>query len=137
MERNATIGRLSVSIVHDCRNPLAAIYAGAEMLVDSNLPVEQTRRLARNIYRASRGIQDMLQQLLNVSRGRTDASEMCGLREVIAAAWATVAAVADAHKIELVTEVPDDLACPMERARMERVFTNLFENAVDSIRSGG
>ena len=90
-ERIATIGQLSTSIVHDLRNPLAAIYAGAEMLMDSNLPEEQTRRLARNIYRASRGIQDMLQELLDVVRGTSGGSEMCSLREVIAAAWATVA----------------------------------------------
>jgi signal transduction histidine kinase len=34
-ERIATIGRLSTSIIHDLRNPLAAIYGGAEMLVDA------------------------------------------------------------------------------------------------------
>jgi signal transduction histidine kinase len=136
-ERIETIGQLSTSIVHDLRNPLAAIYAGAEMLVDSNLPEEQTRRLARNIYRASRGIQDMLQQLLNVSRGKSDASEVCSLREVIEAAWATVAPSADARKVELAMEVPDHLECLMERARIERVFSNLFENAIDAMRSGG
>jgi two-component system, NtrC family, sensor kinase len=37
-ERISTIGRLSGSIVHDLRNPLAAIYGGAEMLVDADLP---------------------------------------------------------------------------------------------------
>jgi signal transduction histidine kinase len=136
-ERIDTIGQLSTSIVHDLRNPLAAIYAGAEMLVDSNLPEEQTRRLARNIYRASRGIQDMLQQLLNVARGKSDASEMCSLREVIEAAWATVAPAADARRIELEMRVPDLIECPMERARIERVFSNLFENAIDAMRTGG
>ena len=41
-ERLNTIGRLSSSIVHDLRNPLAAIYGGAEMLVDSeNLQPQQ------------------------------------------------------------------------------------------------
>lgn len=136
-ERITTIGQLSTSIVHDLRNPLAAIYAGAEMLVDSNLPEEQTRRLARNIYRASRGIQDMLQQLLDAARGKSDATEICSLHEVIEAAWSTVAPAADARAIELKTTVPDNLECPMERARIERVFSNLFENAIDAMRSGG
>jgi signal transduction histidine kinase len=136
-ERIETIGQLSTSIVHDLRNPLAAIYAGAEMLVDSNLPEEQTRRLAKNIYRASRGIQDMLQQLLDVVRGKSSTSEMCSLNEVIAAAWDTVAPVAESRKVELVAKLPDGLECPMARARMERVFSNLFENAIEAMRSGG
>ena len=136
-ERIATIGQLSTSIVHDLRNPLAAIYAGAEMLVDGDLPVDQTRRLARNIYRASRGIQDILQELMDVVRGTSSGSEMCSLREVITGAWSVVAAAADARQIELSTDLPDTLECPMERARMERVFSNLFENAIEAMRSGG
>ena len=123
--------------MHDLRNPLAAIYAGAEMLVDGDLPEEQTRRLARNIYRASRGIQDILQELMDVVRGTSSGSEMCSLREVIHGAWSVVAAAADTRGIELSTDVPDGLECPMERARMERVFSNLFENAIEAMRSGG
>ena len=136
-ERISTIGRLSSSIVHDLRNPLAAIYAGAEMLFDSTLPMPQVKRLATNIYRASRGIQDMLQQLLNVSPGRNGVAEMCIVREVIAAASSGVEAGADARKITLISEIPETLECPMERARMERVFLNLFENAVEVMRGGG
>jgi len=136
-ERISTIGRLSTSIVHDLRNPLAAIYAGAEMLFDSNLSAPQVRRLATNIYRASRGIQEMLQQLLNVSRGRSGVAEMCSIRDVVAAAWSTVESEAEAQRVRLVTEVPDSLECPMERARMERVFRNLLENAVEVMTAGG
>ncbi len=136
-ERIATIGQLSTSIVHDLRNPLAAIYAGAEMMMDGNLSAEMTRRLARNIYRASRGIQDMLQELLDVVRGKSTGSELCSVREVIGAAWSTVAPLAEAGQIGLKLDMPDNLECPMERARMERVFANLFENAIEAIRSGG
>ena len=79
-ERISTIGQLSTSIVHDLRNPLAAIYAGAEMMMDSAMSQEMTQRLARNIYRASRGIQDMLQELLDVVRGHPEAARCaaCG-----------------------------------------------------------
>ena len=136
-ERISTIGRLSTSIVHDLRNPLAAIYAGAEMLFDSNLPMPQVKRLATNIYRASRDIQEMLQQLLNVSRGRSGVAEMCSVRDVVSAAWSAVETDADAKKVKLIDEVPEDFECPMERARMERVFRNLFENAVEVMAAGG
>src|SRR5437660_10429090 len=84
-ERISTIGRLSSSIVHDLRNPLAAIYGGAEMLVDTELSPSQMKRLAANIYRASRRIQELLQDLVNVSRGKSKAAEICNLREGVEA----------------------------------------------------
>ena len=80
-ERISTIGRLSTSIVHDLRNPLAAIYGGAEMLVDTELSPEQVRRLSANIYRASRQVQDLLQELADVTQGRGNAREICRLHE--------------------------------------------------------
>jgi signal transduction histidine kinase len=136
-ERISTIGRLSTSIVHDLRNPLAAIYAGSEMLVDGNLPAPQVKRLATNIYRASRLIQEMLQQLLNASRGRTGTAEICAVNDVVAAAWSAVEATADSKKVAMTSDVPENIECPMERARMERVFQNLFENAVEVMPEGG
>lgn len=136
-ERILTIGRLSTSIVHDLRNPLAAIYAGSEMLVDGDLPGPQVRRLATNIYRASRLIQEMLQHLLNASRGRTGTAEICAVRDVISAAWSSVEGAAESQHVALISEVPDALECPMERERMERVFRNLFENAVEAMPGGG
>ncbi|HLW75421.1 MAG TPA: HAMP domain-containing sensor histidine kinase, partial [Bryobacteraceae bacterium] len=136
-ERISTIGRLSTSIVHDLRNPLAAIYAGSEMLVDGKLPAPQVSRLATNIYRASRLIQEMLQQLLNVSRGRSGALEMCPIRDVVAGAWSSLEPVAEAQRVRVENEVPETLECPMERARMERVFCNLFENALEVMPGGG
>ena len=136
-EQIATIGRLSTSIVHDLRNPLAAIYGGAEMLVDSDLPPPQVKRLAQNIYRASRRIQELLQDLVNVSRGKEKAVEVCRLRDVIGAAWEVLARSAETQSVKVSLDVPDDIELPLERSRMERVFVNLFSNALDAMPEGG
>jgi signal transduction histidine kinase len=136
-ERIATIGRLSSSIVHDLRNPLAAIYGGAEMLVDSDLPGPHVKRLSANIYRASRRIQELLQDLVNVSRGKTAGAELCGLREVVDAARDESATSAEAQGVAIEVAVPPDLELPIERARMERVFVNLIGNAVEAMPGGG
>jgi len=124
------------SIVHDLRNPLAAIYGGAEMLVDTDLAPAQVKRLAGNIYRASRRIQEMLQELLDVSRGRTGQAELCKLREVIQAAVDAVRPTAEAQSVRTELDVPGDLELPMERARMERVFVNLIVNSLEAMPAG-
>jgi two-component system, OmpR family, sensor histidine kinase MtrB len=100
-ERISTIGRLSSSIVHDLRNPLAAIYGGAEIMVDSELAPPQLKRLAGNIYRASRRIQELLQDLVNVGRGKTEGAEICRLSEVAAAGCDSLAAPADAQSVNV------------------------------------
>ncbi len=136
-ERISTIGRLSGSIVHDLRNPLAAIYGGAEMLVDADLPPAHVKRLAGNIYRASRRIQELLQDLLNVSRGKTRAAEVCRLREVAASACDALAPAAEAQGVAIVQEIPPEIELPLERSRMERAFVNLIGNALEAMPEGG
>jgi len=136
-EQIATIGRLSTSIVHDLRNPLAAIYGGSEMMVDSDLPPAQVKRLAQNIYRASRRIQELLQDLVNVSRGKQKTVEVCRLRDVIGAAWEELAPSAETQAVQVFLDVPEDIELPLERSRMERVFVNLFSNSLDAMPNGG
>jgi signal transduction histidine kinase len=136
-ERIATIGRLSGSIVHDLRNPLAAIYGGAEMLVDADLPPGHVKRLARNIYRASQRIQELLQDLLNVSSGKRGAPEPCRLREVALAACDALAALAEAQGVAVTLDIPAEIELPLERSRMERAFVNLIGNAIEAMPEGG
>jgi len=136
-ERITTIGRLSSSIVHDLRNPLAAIYGGAEMLVDAQLSPEQMKRLAGNIYRSSRRIQELLQDLLKVSKGKVERTEVCKLREIASAACESLHAAAETQKVKLENDVPENIELPLERDRMERVFVNLVDNALDVMPDGG
>lgn len=137
-ERINTIGRLSSSIIHDLRNPLAAIYGGAEMLVDSeNLSPQQSKRLATNIYRASRRIQELLQHLADSARGRVEPSEMCRMADVIGAAQEVLMPMAERQHVQIQVDVADDLELPLERSRMERVFLNLMSNSLEAMPDGG
>ncbi|MDQ2946809.1 MAG: HAMP domain-containing protein, partial [Acidobacteriota bacterium] len=108
-ERISTIGRLSTSIVHDLRNPLAAIYGGAEMLVDGDLSGPQIQRLALNIYRSSRRVQELLQELIDVPRGKVRSPEPCSLLEVVQAAVESYSGVAASQNVQVVIDVPGEL----------------------------
>jgi signal transduction histidine kinase len=136
-ERIATIGRLTTGLVHDLRNPLAAIYGGAEMLVDGQLSPDQVKRLAGYMYQSSRRIQEMLQDLLNISRGVDAEKEHCRLAEVVSAGLDAHRPRIESQKVRLEVDVPDSVAFPMARSRMERVFENLVGNAVEAMPDGG
>ena len=136
-ERISTIGRLSTSIIHDLRNPLAAIYGGSEMLVDRQLSDVQVQRLAGNIYSASRKVQDMLQELADVTQGRGHAREVCRLRDVVEAAYDPLVATAEASGVQVRIDVSPDVELPLDRSPMERVFQNLIGNAIEAMPGGG
>ena len=136
-ERIATIGRLSTSIVHDLRNPLAAIYGGAEMLIDGELSTGQVQRLAGNIYRSSRRMQQLLQELVDTGRGRSISTEVCRLRGYRLRACEVFSTTAEAQSVTVEVDVPERIELPLERARMERVFLNLIDNSLGMMPLGG
>jgi signal transduction histidine kinase len=136
-ERIATIGQLSSSIVHDLRNPLASIYGGAEMMMDGDLSPAQLQRLAGNIYRSSRVINEMLQELVDVSRGRIHPPETCNLSEIVEAAVEILSPEAAAHGVSIEAPLEAEIELPLERARVERVFLNLISNGIEAMPSGG
>ena len=134
-EQMNTIARLATSLVHDLRNPLAAIYGGAEMLVDGNLPSEQTRRIAGTIYRSSQRVQALLGDLLSLSRGEGREPELCCLRELIEAAAEPIVTAYSQLTIEIA--VSPQLQVLVHPTRIERVFTNLLSNCVEAMPEGG
>jgi signal transduction histidine kinase len=137
-ERLNTIGRLSSSIVHDLRNPLAAIYGGAEMLADNeNLSPPQSRRLALSIYRASRHVLEMLRDLSDTVRGKAEPIETCRLVDIVEAAHGVIAQAAETQRTVIEIDIPGDYELPLERSRMERVFLNLISNSLEATRDGG
>ena len=132
-ERLNSVARLATFVVHDLRNPLAAIYAGAEMLVDSELPANQVKRLARNMYQASRGVMEILQELLSAARNKTQGAELCLLNDLVQSAWEGLSGRSNFKLVSFTSEVAMDLELMLERRPIERVFHNLFENALEAI----
>ena len=124
-------------IVHDLRNPLGAIYAAAEMLMDLDAGLTQVQRLATDIFHAAGRMRELLADLNRIRLGTTPTPEMCDIREVIAAA--TNAACADTENggVEILLEVPEGIELPLIRPRMKSVFFNLVANALEAMPAGG
>ena len=136
-ERIGAVGRLAASIVHDLRNPLAAIYGGAELLLESQLSAPQIQRLAANMYDSSRRIQLMLQDLLELGRPPSGRHNRHSLREVVSSVTDSLALDAEMQGVQVQTEIPDHLEANLDRHRIERVVANLIGNALEAMPGGG
>ena len=73
-KRISSMGWLSTSIVHDLRNPLGTVFAGAEMLMQLDPASTQGKRLAANIYRAAVRMRELLADLAGASCGMATSS---------------------------------------------------------------
>jgi signal transduction histidine kinase len=136
-ENVSEIEWLSTSIVHDLRNPLGAIYAAAEMLMDPDLGPTHVKRLATNIYRAAGRMRESMADLNSVALGNTPTPEMCDIREVIAAASNAAWAATENRSVQILLEVPEGIELPLIRPRMQSVFFNLIANALEAMPTGG
>jgi signal transduction histidine kinase len=134
-EAISTIGWFFASILHDLRNPLATISAGADLLIDLESPSTQVKRLAANMFHAAGRMQQLLADLASITREST--AEICDIREVIAAASEAALAAKEYQSVQILLDVPDGIALPLVRSHIERVLFNLIANAFEAMPGGG
>jgi signal transduction histidine kinase len=137
VDRRSAVGSPAMSLIHDLRNPLAAIHSGAEILNASPLPEQQIRRLARNMYSASVRINELLQDYIEQFRDGAGQPRPSSLRGLVARSVERIAAVAEAQSVLVGLDVPADLVVAANRARIDSVLANLLANALEAMPSGG
>jgi signal transduction histidine kinase len=125
------------SIVHDLRNPLAAIQGSAEMLVGTRLSQPQVDRIARTVYCASVRMRELLEEFLDRSRSGEKEMESSDLRELVAGAVAKIAISAEFQSVRIVQVVTEGLEIVLDRYRIHRVLVNLLVNALEAMPNGG
>jgi len=136
-KRISRIGWLSASMVHDLRNPLGTVVAGAEMLIQHEFESTQVKRLATNIHRAAGRMRELLADLAAASRGNGSTLVSCKIRDVIDAASKAASPAAERQSVRIVNDVPGSFEMPLDRSRIESVFFNLITNALEAMPHGG
>jgi two-component system, OmpR family, sensor histidine kinase KdpD len=121
------------AISHDLRSPLTAITTAAGGLRAGTIPPDDRRDLLSVIDTESDRLARLVDDLLDVSRIEAGAvnprRDWCDLSDVTANAAGSVRARFGDHPIEF--DLPPDLPLVQaDAAQLERVFSNLIENAI-------
>ncbi len=130
--RRAEVARTAIlhAISHDLRSPLTAITTAGSALRTEGISEQERSELVSVIEDEGARLAKLVDDLLDLSKIQAGAlapqSDWCDLRDVVASAGA---GIRTEHPLEF--DLPRDL--PLVRAdesQLERVFSNLIENAV-------
>lgn len=128
----AALGRLSASIAHEIRNPLSAISQAGQLLQESDQLGEENQRLVGMVRRHSQRINQIVVDVLSLSR-----RDMAWPENILLKDWLnrTIAQYLESdpdgrRKIET-HDIPDELQVCFDPSHLHQVLTNLWDNAFD------
>ncbi len=141
MERDrhlAQVGKLAAAIVHEIRNPLAAISGSAQLLSSDESVKEEDRRLMEIIVREADRLNGLVSNFLGLARkGPLDT----GLVVVDQCISETLQLLEQSGHVNPGIEVEQEFSyrpgIRADRERLRQVFWNLFNNAFQAMPDGG
>jgi signal transduction histidine kinase len=138
-EKMEIVGRLSTGIAHEVKNPLAIILQGIEYFA-RKIPSEQEdlsstiKYMAEAVTRADNIVKGML-DFSGVSLLEKQAQDFA---PIVEKSLLLLKHSLDKYHIELIRDFGKDLPQVMvDKNKIEQVFLNLFENAVQAMAKGG
>jgi len=131
------------NVSHELRTPLAAVLGALETVADAQSDATTTRRFLELAQRNAVRLQAIVSDLLELSSIESQASRMSveplAIGLPLRSAAAALAGAAESKGVALVLEplAPGLPAISGNHERLERVFTNLIENAIKYTPAGG
>ena len=125
------------TVSHELRTPLAALKEGISIVLDGvvgKINEEQKKFLdiaKRNVDRLAALINNVL-DFQKIEAGRTNLEiQDNDIAQIVSEVHETMILYANKHKVELVTELPENLpVARFDRGKITQVLTNLISNAV-------
>jgi two-component system, NtrC family, sensor kinase len=136
----AAIGTLAAGVAHELNNPLNNISTTAQRLLKK--AGEDASPLVRkgldDIHGQTLRLKSIVGDLLEFARAREPHRAAVELGDLVRSAWRSAAASRDTGSVLLRTELhPPEIVLQADREQLERIFINLFVNAVDAMPGGG
>jgi PAS domain S-box-containing protein len=141
-ETMSAMGALVAGVAHEVRNPLFGISATLDAFESRFGSKKDFRRYFDVLQGEVRRLSELMHQLLEYGKpSRLDLAEVPA-DEILAAACASCAPLADRVGVTVVPEVAEiagdrPLVVQADRGRIAQVFLNLLENAVQHSPRGG
>ncbi len=136
-ERLASVGQLAAGTAHEINNPLAIIYARAQLLQYRETDPKKRKELEQITEQIER-ISSILTNLMGFARPAPPKLEKLALNEVLNKSLALIESVCVKHRITIVRDFSaDSPQIKGDPNQLEQVFLNLLINAQHAMEGKG
>jgi signal transduction histidine kinase len=122
------------NIAHDLRSPLARIRGIAEMTLLREKSIEDYKDMAASTMEECDALIDMINTMLDITEAEAGVNnvnpEEFELVVLIQEACEIFRPLADEKKIDLIIQLPESVIFKSDRKKMQRIVTNILENAI-------
>jgi signal transduction histidine kinase len=129
------------SIAHDLRSPLARIRGIAEMTLTENKAISEYREMACSTIEECDGLIELINTMLDITETEAGVSlvnwQTFDIVAVLSEACELFGPLAVEKHIRLEKSFPDFQMIMGDRKRLQRIITNLLENAIKYTPNGG
>lgn len=138
-EKMEAVGRMAGGVAHEVKNPLAIILLAINYLEGVFPPGDKDNREMLQIMKDSvKRADSIVRALLDFSRIGELKMEQQGVNTIIESSLGLIQHRLRLNAVESVCELEKDLPkVLMDIGKIEQVFVNLFNNAIDAMPKGG
>lgn len=136
-EKLAVVGRLSSTMAHEIRNPLASMSGAAQILMQGGTDDRGTARMTKLIVEQARRISEVIEGYLQLSRSsgppsmvKLNLGEV--VREVVESSEHGIA-----RGVQFDIDVRDDVEVTGSRPRLSQMLSNLIRNSAEATEGMG
>ncbi|OGP58596.1 MAG: hypothetical protein A2V65_09270 [Deltaproteobacteria bacterium RBG_13_49_15] len=131
----SSLGVLTSGVAHQLNNPLNNISSSCQILLEEVGEADATfiRKLLGNIDQEVLRARDIVKGLLEFAREKEFALKPTPLVEVVELSIRLISSQVPAG-VDISTQIPSDLVLLLDSQRMQQVFLNLLENALQAIK---
>jgi len=139
-ERLTAMGELASGVAHEIRNPLNAISTTIQQLDKDFEPMdnkEEYHQLSRMVYKEVRRINETVQSFLRFARPEPLQPSQFHIKELFEYFKNQYNSIMDQQQIEFQINLHWNGEVFWDKNKMQQVFMNLIQNAVDAIEKNG
>jgi len=126
----ASLGRLTASIAHEIRNPLGAISHAGQLLDEAPALAPAEKRLVEIILKHCARVNNIIEDVLQMSRQRQEASERVNLQDWLAHFVENYGTRHQLNGTITIAVTPPDTEVRVIVSQLEQILNNLFENGL-------